>query len=258
MIKQSLAILNYLYIALRLSPRHNLWPDDATILIDQLNRRSLAVVGDAISHQHVKLILVVLDSQHHRHGLADLHDAGHFAGPRTLADLYLHPTLQVVAEKVGCNGVQHVDLERPEGDRLLVEVVPGTTQLSRLIPHFLHVRIVLYDDRILHVAAGRRRGSVSRDIVIRRRTHAARVEEDLEGRAQVTGAGFEVNAMRIRVKALAKDHTVKRPIELDVHPHMCLLALHLQMLDLRSVGRRQRPVLLVNRRRAVLSRGPID
>lgn len=214
-------------------------------------------MGDTISHQHVKFILVILDSQNHCHGLANLHDAGHLAGPWTLADLYLHPTLQVVAEKVGCDSVQHVDLERPEGDRLLIEVVPGTTQLSRLIPHFLHVRVVLYDDRILHVAAGWRRGSVSRDVVIRRRAHAARVEEDLEGRAQMTGAGFEMHAMRIRVEALAKYHTVERPIEFDVHPHMCLLALHLQMLDLRSIGRRQRPVLLVDRRRAVLSRGPI-
>jgi len=218
------------------SPGHDLWPDNATILIDQLNRCSFAIVGDAVSHQHIKLILVVLDSQHHCHSLADLHDAGHLAGPRTLANLYLHPTLQVVAEKVGCDSVQHIDLERPEGDRLLIEVVPGTTQLPRLIPHFLHVRVVLHDNRILHVTAGWRRGTISRNIVIRRRAHAARVEEDLEGRAQVTGAWFEMHAMRIRVEALAEDHTVERPIEFDVHPHVRLLALHLQMLDLRGVG----------------------
>lgn len=124
-------------------------------------------MSDTIPHQHVELVLVVFDSQYHRHGLTDLDDAGHLAGPRTLADLYLHPTLQVVAEEVGGDGMQHIDLERPEGDRLLVEVVPSATQLPRLVPHLLHVRIVLHNDCVLHVATGRRRSSIDSYVVIR-------------------------------------------------------------------------------------------
>jgi len=93
--------------------------------------------------------------------------------------------------------------------------------------------------------------------VVRRGAHAARVEEDLEGRAQVAGAGFQVHAVRIRVEAFAEDHTVERPIELDVHAHVRLLALHLQMFDLRGVRRRQRPVLFVNGRWTILSRGSV-
>lgn len=215
-------------------------------------------MGDAIPHQHIKLVLVVLDSQYHRHGLANLYDAGHLAGPRTLADLYLHPTLQVVAEKVGGDGVQHVDLERPEGDRLLVEVVPSAAQLPRLVPHFLHVRIVLHNDRVFHVAPRRRRGAIGSHVVVRRRAHAARVEEDLEGRAQMAGAGLQVDAVWIRVETLAEDHTVERPIEFNVHPHVRLFALHLQMLDLRGVGRRQRPIFFVSGWWTILSRGPVD
>lgn len=54
----------------------------------------------------------------------------------------------------------------------------------------------------------------------------------------MAGAGFQMDAVRIRVEAFAENHTVERSIEFDVHPHVCLLALHLQMLDLRGVGRR--------------------
>jgi len=54
----------------------------------------------------------------------------------------------------------------------------------------------------------------------------------------VASTGLQVDTVRIRVEALAEDHTVERSIELDVYPHMRLLALHLQMLDLRSIWRR--------------------
>lgn len=45
----------------RNSPGHDLRPDDATVLIDQLNRRPLTVVRDAVPHQHVELVLIILD-----------------------------------------------------------------------------------------------------------------------------------------------------------------------------------------------------
>ena len=48
-------------------------------------------------------------------------------------DLDLHPALEAVAEEVGGDGVEHVDLERPEGHRLLVIVVPRAPQPTRLI-----------------------------------------------------------------------------------------------------------------------------
>ena len=47
-------------------------------------------------------------------------------------DLDLHPALEAVAEEVGGDGVEHVDLERPEGHRLLVVVVPRAPQPPRL------------------------------------------------------------------------------------------------------------------------------
>ncbi len=55
--------------------------------------------------------------------------------------LYLHPALEAVPEEVCRDGVEHVDLERPEGDRLLVVVVPGALQAARLVPNLLHLQI---------------------------------------------------------------------------------------------------------------------
>jgi hypothetical protein len=241
-------------------PGHDLGPDDAAVLIDQLNGRPFAVVGHAIPDQHVELVLVVLDGQYHRHCLPDLDDARHLGGPGSLPDLDLHPALEVVAEKVGGDRVEHVDLEGPEGDGLLVEIVPGAAQLPGLVPDLLHVRVVLDDYGVLDVAAGGRRGAVSSHVVVRRGAHAARVEEDLEGSAQVAGAGLQVHAVRVRVEALAEYHPVERTVELDVHAHVGLLALDLQVFDLRGVGRRQGPVLLGpvgGRRWPILGRGPV-
>lgn len=111
---------------------HNLWSHDASVLVDELDRRPFAIMCNAISHQHVELVLIILDGQHHRHCLANLHDSADLTGPRSLADLDLHPTLQVVAEEVRGDGMKHVHLEWPEGDGLLVEVVPGAAKLAGL------------------------------------------------------------------------------------------------------------------------------
>ena len=54
---------------------HDLWPDDAAELVDQLDGGPLAVVSDAVPDDHVELVLLVLDAQHHRHRLADLDNA---------------------------------------------------------------------------------------------------------------------------------------------------------------------------------------
>lgn len=77
------------------------------------------------------------------------------------AYLDLHPALQVVAEEVGGHGVEHVDGERPEGDRLLVIVVPGAAQAAGLVPNLLNKRIVLDDDRVLDERSSRRGTSVT-------------------------------------------------------------------------------------------------
>lgn len=185
--------------------------------------------------------------------------------------LDLHPALQVVAEEVGGDGVEHVDGERAESDGLLVVVVPGAAQAAGLVPHFLHERIVLDDDGVLDEGSRRRRSSESgnslfcpmerdRWMIVRRMIratihlvggggHAARVEVDVEGSAELSGTGTDVNAIRVAVVALREDHAVERPVELHVHPHVRLLALHLQVLDLRLVARR------ADRPRVVRARG---
>ena len=70
--------------------------------------------------------------------------------PPDVGYLNLHPALEVVAEEVGGDGIDHVDGERSEGDRFLVVVVPGAAQAAGLIPHFLHQRVVLNDDGVLN------------------------------------------------------------------------------------------------------------
>ena len=74
-------------VANLLEPAHDLWPGDAAELVDQLDGRADAVVGDAVAHQHVELVLVVFDGQHHRHRLADFDDAAHLRCPRSFSNL---------------------------------------------------------------------------------------------------------------------------------------------------------------------------
>lgn len=52
----------------------------------------------------------------------------------------------------------------------------------------------------------------------------------------MSGSGFQMHAMRVTVEPLAENHAVKGTIKLNVHTHVRLFALHLQMLDLRIVG----------------------
>lgn len=74
-------------VAHLLEARHDLGPSNAAELVDELDGGAEAVVSDAVAHEHVELVLVVFDGEHHGHRLADLDDAGHFGSPRTFADL---------------------------------------------------------------------------------------------------------------------------------------------------------------------------
>jgi hypothetical protein len=74
-------------IANFLEAAHDLGPGDASVLVHQLDGGAESVMSHAVAHQHVELVLVVLDGQHHGHRLADLDDAADFRGPRTFADL---------------------------------------------------------------------------------------------------------------------------------------------------------------------------
>lgn len=241
-------------------PRHDFGPDDTSVLIDELNGCAFAIVSDAVSHKHVKLVLIVLDGKDHGHGLSDFDDARDLGSPRTFADLNLHPALQIIAKEVGGNGMEHVNLEGSESHGFFVKVVPSAPEFSRLIPNLLDVRIVLNDYRVLDVTSGRSRRPISRSIVIGRAAHAARIQEDLEGRAQVASSWLEMNAVRIRVESFAEYHPIERTIELDVHSHVSFFALNLKMLDLRRVRRSERPIFLCTMRLwwPILRWGPIN
>lgn len=79
------------------------------------------------------------------------------------------------------------------------------TEQGRVLPYLLDVGVVLDDDGVLDVGA-RGRGPVAAVVaaaalLVAGRGHAARVEEDLEGGAEVARAGLEVHAVRVTVKA---------------------------------------------------------
>ncbi len=157
---------------------HDLGPDHAALLVYQLDRGPekkkpprvnkqicslfsqicllpLSVVGDAIPDHHVELVFIVLDPEHHGHGLTDLDDSRHLRGVRTLSDLTekklsargmfsqipeahldLHPAAEVVSQKVGGDRVQHVHLIGLERHRLLIKVIPGDRDRGKLAEKF--------------------------------------------------------------------------------------------------------------------------
>ena len=78
----------------------------------------------------------------------------------------MHPALEVIAQEIGSDGVEHVDSERSESDRLFVVIVPGAAKAPSLIPHFLHQRIVLNDDGVFNERSGRRRSAVTTNSLV--------------------------------------------------------------------------------------------
>lgn len=70
-------------------PGHELAAGHAALLVDQLDGRPFPVMSHTVAHEHVKFRVVVLDRQHHGHGLSDLHQSGNLGSPRTFSDLVL-------------------------------------------------------------------------------------------------------------------------------------------------------------------------
>lgn len=103
-------------------------------------------------------------------------------------------------------------LERTEGDGFLVEVVPRAAQFSSLIPDFLHVGVVLYDDGVLYVAATGRWSSVATTAVVGRRGHATTIQEDLEGSTQVPRARLQVYTVWIAVETWTEIKSTLRKV----------------------------------------------
>ena len=139
----------------------------------------------------------------------------------------------ILSELNSIYGQASSHLEWPECDGLLVVVIPGAPQLPGLVPHLLHQGVVLDDDRVLHEAPGG--VGLAEGLGVAAAGHAATVQEDLEGGGDGAGAGGQVDTVGVAVEALAEDHPVEGPVELDVDPDAGLLALDLDILDLRQV-----------------------
>lgn len=71
---------------------------------------------------------------------------------------------------------------------------------------------------------------------------------------------LQVHASRVAVESLGKYHTVEGSIEFDVYPHVCFLALYLQMFNFGAIRCSQWPgIIAVCRRqgRAVCAARPV-
>ena len=92
----------------------------------------------------------------------------------------MHPAADVISGKVGTDHIEHVDGERPEGDRLFVLIVPGAAQFPRLIPNLLHLRVELDDDGVLEESTRSSLRAVAVESVLGVTAGAARVDADVE------------------------------------------------------------------------------
>jgi hypothetical protein len=54
-------------------------------------------MSHTVPDQHVELVLVVLDSEDHGHGLTNFDDSRHFRGPWSLSNLESSGRLQIVS-----------------------------------------------------------------------------------------------------------------------------------------------------------------
>lgn len=68
-------------------PGHEFATGHAALLVYQLDGCPFAIVGHAVSHEHVKFGVIVLDRKHHGHSLSNLHEPGNFGSPRSFSDL---------------------------------------------------------------------------------------------------------------------------------------------------------------------------
>lgn len=121
-------------------------------------------------------------------------------------------------------------------DKKREESLPGATETTGLVPHFLDQRIVLDDDGVLNESSGRRGTSETSDSLVGWWGHSARIEVDIEGGAQLSRSRTDVDAVGITVVTLAEDHAIEWPVELNIDPHVGLLALDLKVLDLRLIS----------------------
>lgn len=211
-------------------PRHQLRSRHTSTLIHQLNRSSLTIVSHAVSHQHIKLAVVVLDGQHHRHRLADLYQSGHLRSPWSLSDLNLHPASHIISSKVRSNHVQHIHGERPERYALLVLIVPRASQLPGLIPNLLHLRIVLQYNYVLEVRSRSRFRSRIPIVqsIISISGCSTLINPNVESSRTLAQPGRQVDAVDVAVVALREYDTEEGLIELNEHLHALLFTFHVQ------------------------------
>jgi len=126
--------------------------------------------------------------------------------------------------------------------------MPRATQLPGLIPHLLHLRIVLDDDDVLEVGSctsAARLVAITLAIVVRIASGAALMESNIEAGRAATQSRRQVDAVHVAVVTLGEDDAIEGFVELDEHLHAVLLALDVQGHDLGHVLDGSRPDLVV-------------
>lgn len=232
--------------------RHEFRPSDATTLVDELNWCPFAIMCHAIPYQHIEFGVVVFNRQHHCHRLTDFHEARHFRSPWTFADLYLHPAANIIAGEIGAHYVQHVNWERTECDTFFVLIVPRAAQFSSLIPHLLHLRIILNDNDVLKVRARASFRSIAIQSVVGVACGATCMNANVKGGRCASETGRQMNAVDVAVVSLRENDAIEGFVELQENFHPFLFALYVQCDDFRSIGHRRCPQFIGRRRRSQL------
>ena len=70
----------------------------------------LSLIWYSLELTPLVLKITHLDTHDHSHSLTNFHNSGDFAGPRTLSNLDLHPTLEIVSQEICCHGIYHINL----------------------------------------------------------------------------------------------------------------------------------------------------
>lgn len=220
---------------------HDLRPDNTSLRVYKFNWGSFSVMSDAVSDQHVELVLFIFDGKNDGHSLTNLDNTSNFRSPWSFSDLDLHPTTDVVSCKVCPHDIQHVNWERPEGDRLFILVMPSASKFPCLIPNFLDLWVILNDDSVFKESAASSLSSIAVETILSVSSCATRVNSNVKVDGILSWIWVQVNTVSVTVVSFGEDDSVESLVKLNGDFHEVFLTLDIQVNDLRSIRSKKWP-----------------
>jgi len=110
--------------------------------------------------------------------------------------------------------------------------MPGTPQLSGLVPDLLDLRVVLHHDGILEKCSGARISTISIQAIFCIASGATGVYCDVKLSIAPSYPCGQVDTVHVAVEPFAEDDAVERLVKFDRNLHQILLALNIKTGDL--------------------------